>query len=149
VSTIPAIFAPVGNPAEARRLIRAAPNHASTNLSRVLFNGVNRRRPSRTSQTHSGSAATIQWFAPVNRRNGEANVTHRFSVIKLHALELVDRNSPVAPGGIINQNAVPHYAPKYDEVIVAQGVDCHHERRPLYQVVQIELTQTPIKSPPR
>jgi hypothetical protein len=34
-------------------------------------------------------------------------------------------------------------------VIVAQGVDCHHERRPLYQVVQIELTQTPIKSPPR
>jgi hypothetical protein len=108
-----------------------------------------RRRPSRTSQTHSGSAATIQWFAPVNRRNGEANVSHRFSVIKLHALELVDRHSPVAPGGIINQNAVPHYAPKYDEVIVAQGVDCHHERRPLYQVVQIELTQTPIKSPPR
>jgi hypothetical protein len=27
-------------------------------------------------------------------------------------------------------------------VIVAEGVDCHHERCPLYEVVQLELTQT-------
>src|SRR5258708_37014504 len=70
------------------------------------------------------------------------DVAYRFPVVKPHALELIDRHGPIPPSRVGDQNSIPHDAAKNDEVIVAQGVDCHHERRPLYQVVQIELTQT-------
>src|SRR5580658_680961 len=86
---------------------------------------------------------------PVGTLYDKPDVTHRFPVIEPHALELVDRHGSISPGGVGKQNTVPHHAAENDEVVVAEGVDGHHERRLLYQVAQLELTKTltPVEAP--
>jgi hypothetical protein len=49
-------------------------------------------------------------------------------------VEFVDLR--LSPGGVSNQNAIPHRAAENDEVIIPEGVDWHHERRALDEALK-------------
>src|SRR5215472_13126207 len=84
---------------------------------------------------------SVRWFALIRARHDESDVAHRFAVIQPHALELIDRHRAVPPGGVCDQHAVSDDAAENDEMIVAQSVDRHHDRCPLNQIIQLQLTQ--------
>jgi hypothetical protein len=67
-------------------------------------------------------------------------VAHRFLMVKPRALELVDSGFLQAGSATRTDS---HHAAENGEVIIAEGVDWHDERRPLKEAAQGELTQPP------
>src|SRR6266850_656529 len=88
------------------------------------------------------------WFKSTRRLRSisaldhESDVAHRLTEVEPHVLEFFDCHRSVSPGGVGEQHAVPHNAAEDDEVMVAQSIYRHHERRMLDQIIQLKLSES-------